>query len=120
MLFLMLQSIDEFLDKICSRCQNLERFEYNGGVLIDHNISWENPKIPSDGDKILKKLTHIKLQFGFEPRIYVTNSGKNAVIQNFLQYLEAKCPNLKIPILVKVEKSEVWKNDFRSIIFESW
>ena len=116
----MLQSIDEFLEKICSKCKHLERFEYNGGELIDHNITKDDPKIPSNGNETLTNLTHIKLQFGIDQQGYDSNAEKNAVIQNFWKYLEAKCPNLKKPILVKVEKSGVWKNDFRSIIFESW
>ena len=116
-----MQSIDEFLDKISSKCKYLERFEYNGGELDEHNITTTVPEIPLNDEQKFTELTSIKLQFGFRPQSYHSIAWRSEMIENFVKYLKVKCPNLKKPISVKVEKSEVWKKqDYRSIIFESW
>ena len=116
-----MQSIDEFLDKISSKCKHLECFEYNGGELEEHNIEAIDTEFPLNDQQTFTELTSIKIQFGFQPQFYHSIARRNEIIENLVKYLNVKCPNLKKPIVVKVENSEVWKTqNRRSIIFESW
>ena len=91
---------------------------YEGGY-PDGKISHEYPKIPSkDEDKFLK-LTHIKVVIDYltkDYRLYSLEIEDDAILDNFKNYLSAKCPSLKNPI--EIEKVETGIGCL-SVAFES-
>ena len=90
------QSIVEFIDNICSKCRNLEAFEYQGLDFYPDrksNFGTSDLKMPSKDEDKFPNLTYIKLEFSTHPS--VSKSKSDIALEKFKKYLTAKCPNLK-------------------------
>ena len=116
------QPISEFIDNVCKRCRNLETFEYEGGY-PDSKISNVYPELPIKEEDKFPKLTYIKVAIDMatkEYRLHLFDLDKgvedDAILDNFKNYLTAKCPNLKNPIQIELVQDNVRS---RSFAFES-
>ena len=117
-IFFYFQPIPEFIDKVCSRCRNLESFVYEGGY-PDEKISHEKPKIPTKDEDKFPKLTDIKVAFDFFTKDHrLSNFGieDDAILGNFKNYLTAKCPRLNKPIVIQKVRKRIRTV---TVVFES-
>ena len=95
------QPIAEFIDKICSKCRNLEELIYDGITEPEDKISNDTPRMPSKAEHKFPKIKYIKIGFWIENDergSEYNNYDHKIVMENFKNYLATKCPNLDKPI----------------------
>ena len=104
------QDFPEFIEDILDCLESLEWFSYIGP--LDNGLGENNPEIPNqdDEDITFSSLKYVYIKFHLCEKD--DPEEKEAIIENFKQYLTVKCPRLTNPIQVN-------DNHSTEVIFES-